>query len=210
MKSICKYAAALAAVAIVSVGQVRAAVSFDLYIAGMTPTPDGSTAVLIVDSAGNGFGDFTFAANPVLSETMWSPELDDIVVGIFEIGSSETGIITGNTGDFALAGQLSPGDQMMILWYPTLPFSPLLTGPGQGRQFGFYRDNLGDPLNQFVLPADGIAGTIYREVGVGGYPNASSGGTVANQYTAVVPEPSTVVLVGLSVLGIVGGLRRRK
>jgi hypothetical protein len=214
MKNMRKYAAALVAVVVLAVGQVRAAVSFDLYLPGLTPMPDGGTAVLIVDSAGNGFGDFTFASNPALATSRWSTDLDDIAVGIFEIGASETGVITGNTGDFNLSGGLSTGDKVGILWYPNLPWSPTLTGPGYNQQFGFYRDNIGGgafgPEDRFELPGDGIAVTLYREVGVDGYPNPAPGsGIVADKWT-VIPEPSTVVLVGLSALAVASGLRRRK
>lgn len=207
-----KLLAVAGAIAMWTAADVMADITLSIYLPNITPRT--GTAVVLVDAANDGFGtgplydingvgDLTFAGNPSAVNTQWSPDDDDVVIGIFNLtGTDPDGSLDVN---FNLGGLLTTGDRVLFVFYPNLPYSPTLTGPGPNQPFGFIRDNLGgDPYGYglgdawigWTVPADGAGLSVYREEDV-----------VANFVT--IPEPTAGLLVGLSALGLMAALRRR-
>lgn len=201
MKRTMKLMAALGLAAVVASANVSADVTLDIYLPNITPRT--GTAILLVDGDDDGFGDLTFASHPSLVNTRWSPDADDTVVKVWNLtGTDPDGALVAT---FYLNPPVSMGDKLLFVFYPSLVYSPALLGPGPNQPFGFYRDNdggdpygygLGPSFIGWEVPADGSGLNIYRENSI-----------LANFIT--VPEPTSGVLVGLSVLGLIGALRRR-
>lgn len=183
------------------VNDLHAAINLNIYLPNITPRT--GTGILLADGANDGFGDLTFASDPLLVNSRWSPDTDDILLGMWNLtGTDPDGALVVT---FSLVSGVTTGDKLLFVFYPNLPYSPGLTGPGPNQAFGSYRDDLGgDPYGYglgdafigWTVPADGAGLNIYREENIS-----------ANLTT--IPEPTAGVLVGLSALGLMAALRRR-
>jgi len=203
---------ALAVACLLAGAQSEAGITINTDISiltGAQGTPVSGDTAIFIAAKGDGIvnpADLIFASNPLLSETQWSLDPNDVVLDVNPFTANEQLTAQVDYDPTALTGLNIPlNTPIWLVFYPGLTYTPTLTGPGQGQQFGLYRDDEGDQgfggtYIGFNSPQDGGTYDLFREGLV----------VLAPYETAVVPEPSTVVLVGLSVLGIVGGLRRRK
>ncbi|MEI6084683.1 MAG: HYR domain-containing protein [Verrucomicrobiota bacterium] len=116
--------------------------------------PSNSTAVLLVSTANNSFGDLTFAANSALADLQFTAEADDRVVATFPVG--QNGVFQ-NAVTFDITAPVSPNDSLLFVWYPNLPFNANRLGPGQGQRFGTYRSDAATQGSDsgWQVPADG-------------------------------------------------------
>jgi hypothetical protein len=213
MKKNIKTAVGALAVACLLAGtQSQAGITINTDISvlvGTQGTPASGDTAIFIAAKGDGIvdpNDLIFASNPLLAETQWSLDPNDIVLDIDPFTENELLTAAVNYDPSSLTGLNIPlGTPIYLVFYPGLTYTPTLTGPGQGQRFGIYRDNLADEgfggtYIGFNSPQDGGTYDLFRE-GLN---------VTADYQTAVIPEPSTVVLVGLSALAIAGGLRRRK
>lgn len=178
---------------------------------GTTPLADGSTVVLIADTAGDGFGDFTDPAS-VLGDA------NNVLLDSVSFDSAALGFGAGNasmsfTWDNGAAG-VSEGDNILMVWYAA-SFNPTAAGPGNDVNFGTFRTDtpLDGGLN-WQVPANNVNGPINFQTGsfFGSEPNNvgfAGVGSLNGGQTQPIPEPSTYALLGLGSIALVA-LRRWK
>ena len=164
--------------------------------------PTGGLLQLIVSSTDN-----VFTAPVAGSYT--GNSADDVVLASFVLNNG-----LGSPGTFAqaiiitLTGNINPGDQILLRWFPTLTLAN--TTPPAGAPFGQFRTDIIENFSDITwnLPNDGsLVALNFLTMAQGGTRAEIEG--VANMIVAV-PEPSTVALVGLSVIGLAAYSRRRK
>ena len=110
--------------------------------------------------------------------------------------------------NFAFTGNIGPGDQILLRWFPTLTLAN--TTPPAGAPYGQFRTDLIENFSDinWTIPNDGaLVALNFLTMAQGGTRMEIEG--VANMMVAI-PEPSTVALVGLSVIGLAAYSRRRK
>ena len=160
--------------------------------------PTGGLLQLIVSSTDN-----VFSAPVAGSYT--GNSADDVILASFTLASPG---MFQQVINFALSGNIGPGDQILLRWFPTLTLAN--TTPPAGAPFGQFRTDLIENFSDISwnLPNDGaIVGLNFLTMALGGTRPEMDG--VANMIVAI-PEPSTVALVGLSVIGLAVYSRRRK
>ena len=169
-----------------------------------TLAPPGSLLQLIVSTTDN-----IFTAPVAGSYTGGSA--DDIVLASFVINAG-----LGSPGTVAqpitvtYTGNITAGDLIMLRWFPTLTL--LDTAPPADAPFGQFRIDLIQDFSTiaWVLPPDagGAFDLNFLTMAQGSTVNPETAG-LANMVVAI-PEPSTVALLGLSVIGLAAYSRRRK
>jgi hypothetical protein len=160
--------------------------------------PAGGLLQLIVSSTDN-----VFSAPVAGSYT--GNSADDIILASFTTLTPGT---FQQVINFALSGNIGPGDQILLRWFPTLTLAD--TTPPAGAPFGQFRTDLIENFSDIPwnLPNDGaIVGLNFLTMAQGGTRMEIEG--VANMMVAI-PEPSTIALLGLSVVGLAAYSRRRK
>ena len=170
-----------------------------IYFAdGTTKAPLGSLLQLVASTNDNIFsaptpGSFTGGSS------------DDVVIASFEV-NQEPGIFLEDIV-FSLGGTLGVGDQLMLRWFPSLTLSA--SAPGGGEQYGEFRTDAvenGSTTN-WLVPADGQTHDLnFLTIAAGGTRPDAEG--AAN--FVVVPEPSTVALLGFGGIAAAAGLLRKR
>ncbi len=208
MKQNIKTAVGALAVACLLAGtQSQAGITINTDISNLVGAQIGDTAIFIAAKDGDlNPADLTFTGVAALADTQWSLDPDDIVLSVNPFTASGQLTAEVNYNPASVGGlDIALNTKIFLVYFPGLSFASNPVGPGQGQAFGIYRDDEGDQgfggtYIGFNSPQDGGTYDLFRE-----------GLSVqANLVTDVVPEPSTVVLVGLSALAIASGLRRRK
>jgi hypothetical protein len=191
----------LAIITVIAVGclltsQVYATTTFQVFSADLqdangTLMPVSGLAMLVVDTAADGFG----GPSPTAFVSG-----DDVILGAWNLSSSGTpGMLTEITAPVVYSGGISAGDPLRLFWFPTLTISSLT--PGYGTQYGSYTDAVGiDGSAAWVMPSDtGAQIDLYFLTQSQSGSNPDTAGRASN--VTPVPEPTTYVLVGFGLLG---------
>jgi hypothetical protein len=195
--------------------QVTVSISFaagELDDADGNPLPDGRLAVLVADTAGDGFGGVTFGS--ALSVGSFLNADDQILLAAF--------IDSGSFGDGGVAHSLtpidlsdapftsvSPGESLALIWFSTLDGSSLNV-PADA-EYGEFSGGL-TPLSgsPWIVPSAGGAGTLefLTTAADGDYDDTLARANLTA--VSAVPEPaSCAALAGLCALAL-GFIRRRR
>jgi PEP-CTERM motif-containing protein len=163
-----------------------------------------SLAVLVVDTGGDGFESLELGASLTLGTAI---EGNDVIVGKWEVGyASETaGELVDTTGPISYAGLgIAAGNAVRLYWFPSLGVADTVIGAPT--PYGLYSDGVGvDGSAAWEMPVD-TGATVdlkFLTETVGG-----SNPETAGRAAFVVPEPTTMLLVGAGLLGV-AALRRR-
>jgi hypothetical protein len=198
-----KMAAMMAAALFVVTTQSQALVSLSTVSGGYIFESDGVTlangiATYLIDKDGDGFGDLTLP-------TTFIPDLDDSMIGKIEIVD---GFINGALPDFALGGGIDIGDNILLVFYPGLTMSA--TQPGYSQPFGTFRTDSIPAFSDinFKVPSDGIYALNHYTLDAGG--DLANNAMVANQVTQAIPEPSSIALVVLGLVGVIAGRKFKR
>jgi hypothetical protein len=167
--------------------------------------PQGTVGLMIVDKLGDGIGNGPELAGGSIAVGAFFAGADNEIVGNITIaGSSAQDGYLAFASSFTIPGGVSGASRFAVVW---LPYQALDQTTLQAGWYGWYSDAAGTHDAAWVVPSDGS--TINYNM-----TTVSQGGTVPNASGVasheIIPEPSTVTLVGLGLLGMVGLIRRRR
>ena len=177
------------------------------------PVPDGSAALLVVDTAGSGFlGDYTtgdadfgvFNSVTLSQGEQFGPSNEFVII---LSGSITSGDIFGGVS-FDLESGVASGDEIGLYWLPST--SSGTTVSGDIASYGFYRSDTVNTASgstiAFSVPSDGATeslGSLDQSLESGSF-------TTEEDFTAI-PEPSAyATILGLLGLGYAVFCRRRR
>jgi hypothetical protein len=199
--------------ALVAYQTARATVVINVTAADLTDqnsnlTPLGALGILVADLSATGTGipnDLALGTSLVVGHnlTLTSPGDTFQIIGNWNsTASTETpGALIGGTGGITAT---ATGGNLFLLWFPTLTQANL-TAPG-GIYYGEYGGSgtsgewSGNNSDPWTMPADGA--TVYPTA----LTTDNGGVTPASELQGslyIVPEPSSIMLV---VVGLLGGL----
>ena len=186
------------------------------------------TAVMLVVTQNSHAGPITYTANltgpgespPNTSPGMGFAMVDfDLVAQTMHVMVMFSGLTTGTTAAHIHAPTTSPGTGTanIATTTPTFPGFPLGVTSGTYDQTfdmtlassynpAFITANGGTPTSaEAALAADLAAGTAYLNIHTMQFP----GGEISGFLSAVVPEPQSIVMLSIGVLGVIAYGRRR-
>lgn len=185
---------------------------YDHAGAPVSSLPTAATGLILEDMGGLGVpsgqlapGTSTTVGSVIGGNWLILANADFSVNGTDGLLSLGTGGI--NTGSFG-GGVLLSGKVIDLMWLPTTPsISPVMLA-------GFY-GAITEPTDlsggdAWVVPPDGssFSPNLFTTLtGGGDIPDAN---TIANGQIGTIPEPSSIALVVLGMLGAVGIIRRRR
>jgi len=169
-----------------------------------TPFPTGGLIQLVASTLDNTF------ANPTPGSFTGNSS-DDVVLASFAANDVLGPGSVQQPVTFSLSGNLNPGDQILLRWFPQLTLANVATGPSAGNTFGQFRTDLVIDFSDIAwfVPADNTVFSLNFVTLAQGGSNPESAG-VANMVVTAIPEPSSVALVGVALAGLAGFARRRK
>lgn len=202
-------AVAVACLAMVSL-QARADTVYQVTAAnlfehdGVTLLPQDRLVAMVIDTGNDGLSTATLSGGIAL--TNGASIGNDLIVGLYDLSAG------GNDGQMAAQplDVLYPpgvaGKRLGMYWFTGSTLANQQTVGGSW--YGSFQDTTGgqDGSAAWVLPSDpgGNLDLKMLTTDVGGFWDPSTG----TAFWAVVPEPSTVVLVAMGVLGMLA-IRRR-
>ncbi len=171
-----------------------------------TVAPTGCLIQLIVSTTDNVFT----APN---SGSFTGGSADDFVLASFSLNAPFGPGSFENVFNFALSAfpNLTPGDSLLLRWFPTLSGTTPPSAPPAGAIYGQFRIDIVEPPSDigWFVPSDGAAVTLaFLTMAQGGTHPETDG--LANMTVALIPEPSTLALLGVAMAGLVAYSRRRK
>ncbi len=186
--------------------------AFNTSAGSGNPAPITSLVLLIADTTGDGFQGFLSGSSTTVGSLLNSDDeiiyRDDMSAfftpGVYSLATP--GLTLDSTAASANAGTWSPGDNIAIVWFPTLTVATLsLTA---GNSYGMLTAGT-TGSDAFSTPGDpgSRIWQYYSTDASSGFFEAGNGTpTVANQ--TVVPEPTSLLLAGIASLGLM--IRRRR
>jgi hypothetical protein len=175
---------------------------------------DGSLAIAVADTAGLGLAGLTNQLTGTMSLTPGSAIGSGNGYYLMNLTANGTsgGYESGAVNNQTLTSPLATGQNVYIIWFPTLTTSSTTIGNGTwygvigGAQASPY--SIGEGGQAWTIPSGGSTVNMYAD-------DASNFGSVpsslltAQWHTAAIPEPSTLLLVGAGLMGLIT-LRRRR
>jgi hypothetical protein len=166
--------------------------------------PTNRLLLLVADTGNNGFGFLSHGNTLNLGDIFAG---DDRVIWRDNLLANATpGLYFSSTPSLALNGTWGAGDSIAVLWFETQTLAS--TSVSAGDRYGLFTTlTPQDGSEVWTTPGSGLRQLVFRTQDVGGfYPNSTGN---ANLVVLPVPEPSTTVLFGGSVLLMAFLLRRR-
>lgn len=171
-----------------------------------------STLVLLVaDTGGDGWqltpGDISLNIDGLSG--------DDRIIARTDLSVDGPGVLSGLTDPVSTGGIWQPGQSLALFWIPTLTISSNTINVGTF--YGSYETGDTDigPGEDWITPSvDSFAYELFfytsdgLTLGPGSNPHPASDGNASKEVQAV-PEPSTGILLTVSVLALFGFRRRR-
>jgi hypothetical protein len=176
--------------------------------------PTNTLAIMVADTTGLGMGGgvSNLAANSSLALgtnlTIQGGGAGDLIVGRWNSfsGSDQQGLLS-DVAFVSLHPPLATGENLYLLWFPTLTLSD--TAIGAGVQYGGYGGAAATAIldggNAWQLPSDGGAlelNAITPNEG-GATPQANLAASFVTPIM-LIPEPSSIVLVAIGLFGALG------
>lgn len=176
----------------------------DLLEGGMgTPkVPQVTLVLLVVDTSEDGISTANLPTGIPL--TLGASIGDDLIVARFDCSVGDLGYISATT-EFSLGGSVVQGKPLGIIWLPgnTIGDSTLLaTTLGKYGSYDGIPHLFGD---DWLIPADG--NLVHLVLDTSGDPDPEYFGYATHN---VIPEPSTITLMGVGIFGLLGMMRRRR
>lgn len=201
-----------------------ASVAIDMYVADIRAhtgavVPDSAIGLMVVDTSGglmatlgNGLApDSSLAYGSYITNT--NGQNVGKILGKWRIaeGTGVNGQLVAPAPAFILGGDVTSGRPIYFMWFESLTMAS--TSPGYGTWYGIFRDPTEAPNMpeigdwRWEVPPDGFGGiigafTVSTELGT--FPDSA----LTAMYRTI-PEPSTALLVGAGLLGLVAIRRRR-
>ena len=187
------------------------------------PIPANSLVMLLVDTTGNGFSAFVPGSSTLVSNSPFTAGGDDYVVYRNDLTSYGPGVLDRTlSGASALNLASIPGwntgDPLALVWFVGGPTGMTLgnTTITNGSRYGIYSNPLAvDGSRAWVTPTDPTSTAnllFYTKDSSGGDlgpgPTASNLGSAGRASQTVVPEPSTLGMLALGVIGLMSRRRR--
>jgi hypothetical protein len=177
----------------------------DLLDGSSVLAPQNTVGLWIVDTSGGTSLSPTLTLGENIAVGATLAGTTDLIIGANDIATSTAS--DGSLGLDFINGSYTPlaqNQKFGIIW---LINQNLATTTAMAGQYGEFNDAAGAYSGAWTLPADGTSYMAYDMTTVsesGGVPNSLG---VAN--LVIVPEPSSIVLVVVGLLGAFGLIRRR-
>ena len=181
--------------------------ALDVLNAASALAPQGTVGLMIVDKSGDGITNGPLTAGGSIANGQTFGGSDNVIVGNITIAgtSAQDGWLAWSAA-WAIPSGVSGASRIAIVWLPDQAGNQSTLAAGA---YGWFSDASGTYSTAWVVPADGATVTYdMTTVSEGGSVPDAFG--VANHTINAIPEPSTVALVGLGLVGMVGMIRRRR
>lgn len=177
--------------------------------------PTTGLYMLVGSTTDLSFGSIQGGSSTAIGSTL-SPGGDDFILFKGNLTAAGTpGVLDASIGglNFASIPGWNAGDPLALVWFPTLTQASA-TIPF-GTPFGIYTRNTpaaGDGSAAWITPADGVSNhplAFFTQNGetLSTGPTAANGPTAGRSSMNAVPEPSTL---GMAALGLIGLMSRRR
>jgi hypothetical protein len=150
---------------------------------------------------------------------------DDVLLSVVsDPNSAQAFNISGGTNEtinlFSISNVTPPTGQLLgLMWFPSITYTQWQAGatPVAGQTFGFYNPlfwgngtNNPDGGNNWAVPATGLITLNFFTTDSGGGGTQAPSEGYGNNFVVAIPEPSSIALVAIGALALIGLRRRTK
>ena len=193
---------AIASLSLIAAANANVAINLDASTllqggSGSAASLSSTLALLVIDNAGNGLttADLSTGISLALGGIIGG---DDIIVARFDMSVGGDGYVSGTTSFTATAGKV-----LGIYWFNGNTISDTLL-TGAGNKYGSAINPSPIAGDAWAVPADGNLSSLVLST-----PDDAESLGYATGNIVGVPEPSTYMLVGTGLLGLLAIRRRR-